>query len=240
MKANTGHRYSQEDWDDFFEEVVEAGIPPTGLVALQWWYERTGRKISKSTIQNKVSESSRRNNALRNKKYRRESMAVILSRKIYQFHEERRTQNGNKKDPKNAFHAEEKKSAPERERDVSFHIKGKILRFSIAGTNKEKRFFNMNFTNDELINNWREKGWFDEKTQEIICYLTGKRVPLTETHLWHLDHIQPYSRGGDNSLSNAAPACREANQCKSDLTVKELLELCRSIIAKSPLESLEK
>lgn len=62
------------------------------------------------------------------------------------------------------------------------------------------------------------------------CYLTGIPIDLNKPRSYHLDHIVPRSRGGDDSLNNCNIACREANQAKGDLLVSEFVELCKKVI----------
>lgn len=49
---------------------------------------------------------------------------------------------------------------------------------------------------------------------------------------WHIDHIMPVSRGGQNNLGNLGPSCRNCNLQKSDYTVEEYRYKC---LAKAPL-----
>jgi 5-methylcytosine-specific restriction endonuclease McrA len=62
------------------------------------------------------------------------------------------------------------------------------------------------------------------------CYLTGKPINLTDGRSYHLDHIVPISKGGDNSLDNCNIACREANQAKHNLSKDEFIQLCKKVI----------
>lgn len=62
------------------------------------------------------------------------------------------------------------------------------------------------------------------------CYLTGEKIDLNDARSYHLDHIIPRSRGGDNSLNNCQIACRSANQAKGDLLLEEFFELCEKVI----------
>ncbi|MFM8758436.1 MAG: HNH endonuclease domain-containing protein, partial [Methylophilaceae bacterium] len=59
---------------------------------------------------------------------------------------------------------------------------------------------------------------------------TGVPIDLNKSRSYHLDHIVPKSRGGDDSLGNCQIACREANQAKGDLLVDEFLALCKKVI----------
>jgi CRISPR/Cas system Type II protein with McrA/HNH and RuvC-like nuclease domain len=63
------------------------------------------------------------------------------------------------------------------------------------------------------------------------CYLTGQPIDLTDSKSYNLDHIQPRSKGGDNSLENLGLATRQANMCKSDLNLEEFLQLCKSVLS---------
>jgi 5-methylcytosine-specific restriction endonuclease McrA len=62
------------------------------------------------------------------------------------------------------------------------------------------------------------------------CYLTGKQLNLDDPSSFQIDHIQPRSRGGDNSLENCGIASKDANQCKRDLTVEEFYLLCKGVV----------
>ena len=63
-----------------------------------------------------------------------------------------------------------------------------------------------------------------------ICYLTGEPIDLNDSKSYHLDHIVPKSRGGDNSLDNCGLASREANLSKTYMTYDEYVTLCRKVI----------
>ena len=66
-----------------------------------------------------------------------------------------------------------------------------------------------------------------------MCYLTGRPIDLNKSRSYHLDHIVPRSRGGDDSLDNCQIACREANQAKGDLLVEEFVALCKKVVEKA-------
>ena len=65
-----------------------------------------------------------------------------------------------------------------------------------------------------------------------VCYLTGRPINLEEGRFYHLDHILPKSRGGDNSLENCGLTCKPANQAKTNLTLEEFVQLCREVVEK--------
>lgn len=65
-----------------------------------------------------------------------------------------------------------------------------------------------------------------------VCYLTGRKIDLEDGRSYHLDHIIPRSKGGDNSMDNCGLACKSANQAKTDLTLEEFIQLCREVVEK--------
>ena len=71
------------------------------------------------------------------------------------------------------------------------------------------------------------------------CYLTGRKIDLSKSLSYHLDHIVPVSKGGDNSLENCGLSCREANQAKSDLLLDEFVKLCQEVVDRHEKVNLE-
>lgn len=63
-----------------------------------------------------------------------------------------------------------------------------------------------------------------------VCYLTGRKIDLEDGRSYHLDHIIPRSKGGDNSIDNCGLACKSANQAKTDLTLEEFVQLCGEVV----------
>lgn len=98
----------------------------------------------------------------------------------------------------------------------------KITQFSLTWRGKEKRCKLM-FNVKQLI---KKLG------TNPVCYLTGRDINLNEGRSYHLDHILPKSKGGDNSLENCGLACRSANQAKTDMTLEEFVQLCQEVVKK--------
>ena len=62
------------------------------------------------------------------------------------------------------------------------------------------------------------------------CALTGRPIDFNKPETYEYDHIQPISRGGENTLSNLQILCPEANQAKGSLTDQEFIELCKEVV----------
>lgn len=63
-----------------------------------------------------------------------------------------------------------------------------------------------------------------------VCYLTGRPIDLNDSKSYHLDHIIPKSKGGDNSLNNCQISSRIANMSKTEMTYDEYISLCREVV----------
>ena len=61
------------------------------------------------------------------------------------------------------------------------------------------------------------------------CYISGRDLPDDFGKI-DLDHIYPESRGGSNHISNMGPTLKQANAMKSDMTMGELLEMCKDTL----------
>lgn len=66
--------------------------------------------------------------------------------------------------------------------------------------------------------------------QQTRCYLTGRSIDLYDPNTYNLDHIVPIAKGGNSLLENLGVLNPQANAAKSDMTVKELLALCKEIL----------
>jgi len=122
-----------------------------------------------------------------------------------------------------------------------FCFHGKTVNGHCGQTNKDKKIaikirdkMNRFFRNKDRKTYGESMFSVKELLEKIgpnpVCYLTGNPIDLNKTKSYHLDHIVPKSRGGDDSLENCQIACKEANQAKGDLLVEEFLALCKKVI----------
>jgi 5-methylcytosine-specific restriction endonuclease McrA len=74
------------------------------------------------------------------------------------------------------------------------------------------------------------KEFFNKLNDSPKCYLTGRSVDLFQPKSYQCDHITPISKGGGCKLENLGLTCRDANQAKSDMTLKEFLSLCKEVL----------
>lgn len=108
---------------------------------------------------------------------------------------------------------------PGTDRKLSKILSIKIIRF--GRNKKEGTYEGMRFSAKQLL----EKIGDDPR-----CSLTGRPIDLSDGPSYHLDHIIPKTKGGDNSLDNCQILCREANQSKAGLTTEEFLSLCAEVL----------
>jgi 5-methylcytosine-specific restriction endonuclease McrA len=101
----------------------------------------------------------------------------------------------------------------------------KITQFSLTGKRKDKTV--------KCKHHFNTKNFLAKIGSNPVCYLTGRKIDLEDGKSYHLDHIIPRSKGGENSLDNCGLTCRVANQSKSDLTLEEFVQLCQEVIDKN-------
>jgi 5-methylcytosine-specific restriction endonuclease McrA len=133
----------------------------------------------------------------------------ILSKKIENFRGNR--DNYKKKQPYI--------DKPSKEKDIKTILKNKIIRF-----HRDKKLWKyptMTFKPQELL---------DKIGDNPTCYLTGRPIDLLDGKSYHLDHIVPKNKGGQNSLDNCNIACKDANQAKGNLLYDEFIVLCEEVL----------
>lgn len=89
---------------------------------------------------------------------------------------------------------------------------------------------NAEFKNSNQIFDYNYKDVLDKFNENPVCYLTGRPIDLNCPQTYHLDHIVPRCKGGDNSLENLGFTCKEANQAKSGLLLEDFISLCKDIL----------
>lgn len=110
------------------------------------------------------------------------------------------------------------------DKKLSIKLNNKIMSFSRDLNNIDKKM------KGKCYPMFTIKEFVEKIGDNPTCYLTGERIDLNNTRSYHLDHIVPRSKGGDNSLSNCQIACRTANLAKGDLLLEEFFELCEKVI----------
>lgn len=140
----------------------------------------------------------------------------------------------------------EKKNIRQRKRRSSSVIKSKVEAFccrSYYGTeaytedrhflkilNIKIRFFSMDRKTKKTKQLFKAQDLLNKIGENPVCYLTGRPINLEDGRSYHLDHIVPISKGGDNSLDNCGLASKEANQSKHSLTKDEFIRLCQDVV----------
>lgn len=70
----------------------------------------------------------------------------------------------------------------------------------------------------------------ERATKKILstskCYLSGRPIDISDTRQWSLDHRNPKSRGGTNSINNMGVSSSIVNRSKQDMNVLEFIEMC--------------
>lgn len=155
---------------------------------------------SKSIISYHISVGQKNKNLNRNQKFRQQN---VLFKKIENFFNRREIRKRLKvqSSPKKLF-------------------KAKFESFFKERTNM-KKYVKPTFTMKDVTNKFGENP---------KCYLTGKNIDYNDSSSYSFDHIQPVSKGGQNTIENLGLTTRQANQAKSDMTVDELIELSKSIL----------
>jgi CRISPR/Cas system Type II protein with McrA/HNH and RuvC-like nuclease domain len=67
------------------------------------------------------------------------------------------------------------------------------------------------------------------KRQNFECAITGEKLDVNDATI---DHIVPVSIGGGNEISNLQVVTKAANRVKGNLTMEQLVDLCKRIVDK--------
>jgi len=164
-------------------------------------------KCSKSTISYHCGEGQKEKNLRRQRKFRRDN---VIAKKVDAFkHPNADRTNGLK--PESEIKSNVKKRL--QDKGDSFQR----LRLPKGKAKAGPKTFNY-------------KDVLEHYGEQTTCYLSGRPLNLLEPRTYQFDHKIPASRGGNNSFENLGIASREANIAKSDMTVDELILLCKEIL----------
>lgn len=101
---------------------------------------------------------------------------------------------------------------------------------SITQTLKSKIHTFCNQGNTYVKPQFSVKDVLNKIGDDPICYLTGRKIDLTDSASYQLDHIIPKIKGGDNSLSNLQITCKDANMAKAHMSLDEFYSLCIEVV----------
>ena len=92
--------------------------------------------------------------------------------------------------------------------------------------------------NRDITFKWKDVikkfGWITK------CYLTGETIDLKNPTSYQFDHVVSIAKGGPSTLDNLGICIPEANQAKHDMSIDELLVLCKKILEHHNYEVTEK
>lgn len=134
----------------------------------------------------------------------------------------------------------EKASLRRKSRDKNKVIEKKIYKFCYKYKIPKLQYRKQRTINNILLTKIRHFGDYNKMftPKQLLdkigdnpkCYLTGRPIDLSDPKSYHLDHIIPKSRGGDNTLDNCGLACNIANLSKTHMTHEEYVALCREVV----------
>lgn len=89
----------------------------------------------------------------------------------------------------------------------------------------------------------RLKKWEGVTVEQVLakfgdaptCYLTGLPIDYENGSTYHLEHVEPRSKGGASSLDNMQLAHPMANVIKAEYSLGEFVKLCHLVARKHPL-----
>lgn len=63
-----------------------------------------------------------------------------------------------------------------------------------------------------------------------VCYLTGRKLDMSNPKAYSIDHILSTTKGGSNQLSNLGVVEYRLNKMKNDLTIDEFIGVCKDVL----------
>lgn len=166
-------------------------------------YAEIARRVgcAKSTVKYNLSEKTRKDYSLRQKKYKQKLHPFV--RKVWVFQQTKYQ----------TYSISKTKSS------INKLLYQKVLRFHMD--EKTNQYEKPNFTVDDVIEKFGENP---------TCYLTGEPINIQKPSTYQFDHLIPKSRGGDNSLDNLGICTKQANLSKSNMTPDEFYHFCKRIL----------
>ena len=226
-----GRYYTKEFWDWFFENIVEAGIPPSGKIALEMVKEKTGRTISKSSIHYHVNPTGKQRLRERTQKYRATSPVVMIGQRLEKWRKKNRADENTYERPVSKSYGIVNEGRT-RYGGFSRKLNRAIIAFSIKGTENKgsNKMIHQNFSSQEALDHLaKTQNLKIVKNEEGVatefscdCAISGLPIDLFNDK-WHIDHKNP---ADGNTLENFSIATKEYNLMKSNKTYEELEQMC--------------
>ena len=219
----SGNRYTEEQKSWYFTNIVQAGIPPRGKLALEMMKQEWGKAPSKATLQYWVNPNEKEKLRERTQKYRKENVNKIVGERLWLFR--RHTA------PKMIEVPIGKKARTRNrglEKSLMFTVNTRITKFHAKGVKGVDKVLNKDctFLSKDVLDFWQDSQKYNPETHDIICHVCGDSLNLIND-TWHMDHINPLE---GNTLENCSCTHSICNQVKSSLQVQDLLALAKKIV----------
>tara|TARA_A200000159_G_scaffold74103_1_gene68858 strand:- start:932 stop:1558 length:627 start_codon:yes stop_codon:yes gene_type:complete len=204
-------RKQDYDWDQISEWRTSLKLSYRNLrkKCLEEW----GRTPSLSSISYHYGKTTKKKAQARQKRYT-EGLRGRLSLKLRDFKAKKIKNyvwegNKNSNNPKESIRVKVKK------------YKGKKMTKEIASN------IDTSYGIQDVITFLTAKHGLDVENKTAVSALTGEIVDLTKEY--HLDH---WDNSAGNALENMCILTREENEMKGDLSMGQLLDLCRKILGR--------
>lgn len=133
----------------------------------------------------------------------------------------------NQKEKNQSRQKERRKDHLKRKTDAFKHSSRK---FTLNRATLKFQKNNKKIYNKTIIPTFGYRDVLEKFGEYTTCYLSGEKINLLKDNNYSLDHIDPASKGGDNSLDNLGILHSVVNQMKFNLTNEEFIEWCKKIL----------